>query len=256
MCGHRASSTSPSSPSNPNHDHESPDYDLTAAAAIVGFNKSPPVGELDLLARFDAADITPGCATHLSMVPSVRMRGSELPTMGLFDCDGVLVDSDTAVVRSWTRWAQEMSLQPDVVLPTVYGRRSADTVAHFMSPAKQSASLELIDRLELEDATATTVIPGAAELLASIPGHRWATVTSASRELAGARLAAAGLTGPAVLMTAGDVSLGKPHPEGYLAAARLLGVPAYGRVVVEDAPASIRARPGRRRAPCGGHRYP
>lgn len=159
----------------------------------------------------------------------------------LFDCDGVLVDSDTAVVRSWTRWAQEMSLPPAVVLPTVYGRRSADTVAHFMPPAKQAASLELIDRLELEDATAATVIPGAAELLAAIPGQRWATVTSASKDLAWARLAAAGLTAPPVLVAAGDVSLGKPHPEGYLAAARRLGVPAYECVVVEDAPAGIRA---------------
>lgn len=134
-----------------------------------------------------------------------------------------------------------MSLQPEVVLPSVYGRRSADTVAHFMPPAKQAASLELIDRLELEDATAATVIPGAAELLAAIPGHRWATVTSASKDLAQARLAAAGLTAPAVLVTAGDVSRGKPHPEGYLAAARRLGVPAYECVVVEDAPAGIRA---------------
>lgn len=159
----------------------------------------------------------------------------------LFDCDGVLVDSDTAVVRSWTRWAHEMNLQPDVVLPTVYGRRSADTVTHFTPPAEQAASLELIDRLELEDANAATVIPGAAELLATIPGRQWATVTSASRDLARARLAAAGLTAPDVLVTAGDVSLGKPHPEGYLAAARLLGVPAYECVVVEDARAGIRA---------------
>lgn len=159
----------------------------------------------------------------------------------LFDCDGVLVDSDTAVVRSWTRWAQEMSLQPDAVLPTVYGRRSGDTVAHFMPPAQQAASLELIDRLEIEDAGRAAVIPGAAELLAAIPGRRWATVTSASRDLARARLAAAGLTAPAVLVTAGDVTLGKPHPEGYLTAARLLGVPAYECVVVEDAPAGIRA---------------
>lgn len=162
-------------------------------------------------------------------------------TAVLFDCDGVLVDSDTAVIRSWTRWAYEMNLNPQEVLPSVYGRRSADTVAQFVSPSKHAAALELIDMLEIEDASTVTVIAGAAELLAAIPPRRWATVTSASRDLANVRLGAAGLTAPEVLVTAGDVSLGKPHPEGYLAAAQLLGVPAEECVVVEDAPAGIRA---------------
>lgn len=162
-------------------------------------------------------------------------------TAVLFDCDGVLVDSDAAVVRSWTRWALEMNLDPEEVLPTVYGRRSVDTVAQFISPSKRLAAVELIDALEIEDAATTTGIPGAAELLAAIPPGRWATVTSASRDLAHARLSAAGLTAPDVLVTAGDVSEGKPHPEGYLAAAQRLGVPADQCVVVEDAPAGIRA---------------
>lgn len=162
-------------------------------------------------------------------------------TAVLFDCDGVLVDSDTSVVRSWTRWAHEMNLDPEEVLPAVHGRRSADTVAQFISPSKRPAAVELIDALEIEDAATVTGIPGAAELLAAIPPGRWATVTSASRDLAHARLSAAGLTAPEVLVTAGDVSHGKPHPEGYLAAAQRLGVPADQCVVVEDAPAGIRA---------------
>lgn len=162
-------------------------------------------------------------------------------TAVLFDCDGVLVDSDTAVVRSWTRWAHEMNLDPEEVLPTVYGRRSVDTVAQFISPSKRLAALGLIDAMEIEDAATTTEIPGAAELLAAIPPGRWATVTSASRDLAHVRLSAAGLTAPEVLVTADDVRHGKPHPEGYLAAAQRLGVPADQCVVVEDAPAGIRA---------------
>ena len=162
-------------------------------------------------------------------------------TAVLFDCDGVLVDSDTAVVRSWTRWAHEMNLDPEEVLPTVYGRRSVDTVAQFIAPSKRSAAVELIDALEIEDAATATEIPGAAKLLAAIPAGRWATVTSASRDLAHARLSAAGLTAPEVLITAGDVRHGKPHPEGYLAAAQRLSVSAVQCVVVEDAPAGIRA---------------
>ncbi|CAL8973627.1 Hexitol phosphatase A [Cellulomonas sp. T2.31MG-18] len=162
-------------------------------------------------------------------------------TAVLFDCDGVLVDSDPVVVRSWTRWAQRLGLEPDVVLATVHGRRAADTVAEFVEPAGREAALALIDALELEDADDVTVIPGAAALLASIPADRWATVTSGSPVLARARLVAAGLPVPQVLVTSADVTHGKPHPEGYLAAAALLGVPADECVVLEDSPAGIRA---------------
>jgi sugar-phosphatase len=167
----------------------------------------------------------------------------------LFDCDGVLVDSDTAVLRSWTRWAHELDLDPDEVIPTVHGRRAVDTVSHFVAPPERDAALDLINALEIEDAAAVTVIPGAAELLASIPGGRWATVTSGSLDLVHARLAAAGLPIPQTLVTAGDVTQGKPHPEGYLAGARLLGVPPDQCVVVEDAAAGIRAA----RAAHAGH---
>lgn len=162
-------------------------------------------------------------------------------TAVLFDCDGVLVDSDPVVVRSWTRWAQRLGLDPDVVLATVHGRRAADTVAEFVEPAGREAALALIDALELEDADDVTVIPGAAALLASIPAGRWATVTSGSPVLARARLVAAGLPVPDVLVTSADVTQGKPHPEGYLAAAALLGVPAEECLVLEDSPAGIRA---------------
>ncbi|BDO40726.1 HAD-IA family hydrolase [Cellulomonas sp. NTE-D12] len=162
-------------------------------------------------------------------------------TAVLFDCDGVLVDSDPVVVRSWTRWAQRLGLDPDVVLATVHGRRAADTVAEFVEPAGREAALGLIDALELEDADDVTVIPGAAALLASIPADRWATVTSGSPVLARARLVAAGLPVPEVLVTSADVTHGKPHPEGYLAAAAHLGVPAADCIVLEDSPAGIRA---------------
>ncbi|MBN9327934.1 MAG: phosphatase [Cellulomonas sp. 73-145] len=162
-------------------------------------------------------------------------------TAVLFDCDGVLVDSDSVVVRSWTRWAQRLGLEPDVVLATVHGRRAADTVAEFVEPAGREAALALIDALELEDADDVTVIPGAAALLASMPADRWATVTSGSPVLARARLVAAGLPVPEVLVTSADVTHGKPHPEGYLAAAAHLGVPADECLVLEDSPAGIRA---------------
>ena len=170
-------------------------------------------------------------------------------TAVLFDCDGVLVDSEAVIHRSWTRWAQQFQLDPAVVVATVHGRRSQDPVAHYVAAAGYAEALALIDAIEIDDAAAVAAIPGTVDLLASIPADRWAVVTSGSRPLASARMAAAGIPLPQVLVSGQDVRQGKPHPEGYVAAARLLGVPTAQCVVVEDAPAGIRAA----RAAGAGH---
>jgi sugar-phosphatase len=165
-----------------------------------------------------------------------------LPARGLlFDNDGVLVDSDAAVARSWTRWAIEHGLAPASVLEIVHGRRSADTVALLVSEGARARSTALIDRYEIEHSVSVTAIAGAAELLAGLPTSAWAVVTSGSRPLASARLVAAGLPLPTVWVTAEDVERGKPDPQGYLAAARALGVEPSAALVLEDSAAGIAA---------------
>ena len=159
----------------------------------------------------------------------------------LFDADGVLVDSDASVERAWTRWSHRWDLDPAAVLAMVHGRRSADTVALLIDHADRARALADIDRYEVEDAEAVTACPGAAELLSSLPPGAWAVVTSGKRELAAARLAAAGLGVPTVLVTADDVPRGKPDPAGYLLGAEGLGLPAAACVVLEDSPAGIAA---------------
>jgi mannitol-1-/sugar-/sorbitol-6-phosphatase len=84
-------------------------------------------------------------------------------------------------------------------------------------------------------------LPGARELVQSVPAGRFAIVTSASRPLAESRLRAAGLPVPEVLVTADEVNSGKPDPAGYLRAACLLGVDPAHSVVLEDAPAGVEA---------------
>jgi len=68
-----------------------------------------------------------------------------------------------------------------------------------------------------------------------------AVVTSGTRPLALARLAAVGIEPPAVMVFADDVARGKPDPEGYLTAARRLGTEPGEALVVEDAPPGIEA---------------
>ena len=159
----------------------------------------------------------------------------------LFDCDGVLVDSDESVMSAWGRWADDLGLDRDAVTSIVHGRRSEDSVAELLPESQWPAAIELIDRYEIEDAASVRAIRGAVGLVNSMPAGSWAVVTSGTRELATARLRAAGFALPAVLVTADDVSRGKPDPEGYLAAATRLGLAPADAIVLEDAQAGIDA---------------
>lgn len=159
----------------------------------------------------------------------------------LFDCDGVLVDSDASVHSAWGRWATENGLDPATVVAMVYGRRSTDTVAALVNPASHAAALARVVHLEVEQAHTVPAVPGAVELVTSMAAGTWAVVTSAVRVLALARLGAAGFPEPGVLVTGEDVHAGKPDPQGYLAGAAGLGLAPADTIVLEDAVAGVHA---------------
>ena len=153
----------------------------------------------------------------------------------------MLVDSDAGVVSSWTRWAVDHDLDPARVLAAVPGRRAADTVALFVPPAGVPSSVEEVTRYELADADATVAVPGALDLVAQLDGVPWAVVTSGVRPLATARLRAAGVRLPQVVVTAEDVTAGKPDPQPYLTGAARLGLPPADLLVLEDSVSGITA---------------
>ncbi|MET0348530.1 MAG: HAD-IA family hydrolase [Rhizobacter sp.] len=160
----------------------------------------------------------------------------------LFDMDGTLLTSILAAERVWAAWARRHGLDVDAFLPTIHGVRCEDTVRRQNLPGIDvAAEVAWITAAEIADTEGVEPIPGAAEFVAALPTDRWAIVTSASRELALGRLAAAGLPVPAVMVTAEDVERGKPAPDGYQLAARRLGVPVADCLVFEDAPAGIAA---------------
>lgn len=159
----------------------------------------------------------------------------------LFDIDGTLVDSTPAVERTWRSWAAARGMDGEAILAVSHGRRSEDTIADVLPPGQRAAAVVELEQMELDDLDSVVALPAAGELLAGLPPERWAAVTSGSRRLMRARLAAAGLPVPAVLVTADDVSQGKPDPAGYLLAAESLGFAAEHCLVVEDAPAGLQA---------------
>ena len=159
----------------------------------------------------------------------------------LFDLDGVLVDSTGSVTRQWRRWAEEQSLDPDEVVEIAHGVRTIEIVRRLAPHLDAKAETLRLEKREADDHQGVSVMPGAAELLKAIPPGRWCVVTSGTRYLATARLKLGNLPMPRVLVSADDVSKGKPHPEPYLMGAKLLGVNPTECLVIEDAPAGIRA---------------
>jgi sugar-phosphatase len=159
----------------------------------------------------------------------------------LFDMDGVLVDSTPAVARVWAEWAREHGFEPDEVVRKAHGRPSITTIRELLPHSDHAAEDREVERREIADVKGVIPLPGAMELLLALPLHRWAIVTSCTRQLAGVRIAAAGLPKPKHLVTATDVRRGKPDPEPYLKGAQILGAPASQCIVIEDAPAGIRA---------------
>ena len=99
----------------------------------------------------------------------------------------------------------------------------------------------MVESWEIEDVDGVVPLPGAVELLASLPGDLWTIVTSCTRDLAAARFRAAGLKVPQSIVTATDIVRGKPDPEPYLKGAALLGLSASRCLVFEDVTAGIQS---------------
>ena len=159
----------------------------------------------------------------------------------LFDLDGVLIDSTPAVTRVWMQWAIAHGFDPHAVVRKAHGRPSIATIRDYLPHGDHEAENREVERCEIRDLDGVVTLPGARELLASLPPDRWTIVTSCTRPLAEVRLRAAGLPIPQRLLTCDDVRKGKPDPEPYLKGASLVGVLAQDCVVVEDVPAGIRA---------------
>ncbi len=159
----------------------------------------------------------------------------------LFDLDGVLVDSVRNTRNAWRRWAAQYGLDGDAVHAAGHGRRSEDTVAEVAPWLDPAVEVPFVEHLESTTTDELDPVPGAAALLAGLPPDAWAIVTSGTRAVALHRIAYCGLPTPGLLLTAEDVTQGKPHPEPYLTAAERLGVPPADCVVVEDAAAGVQA---------------
>ncbi|MGO4450827.1 HAD family hydrolase [Phyllobacterium sp. TAF24] len=160
----------------------------------------------------------------------------------LFDMDGTVLNSLAAAERVWGDWARSKGLDVEAFMPTMHGSRGIDTISRLglpgVDPVAEAAEIE---RAEIDDVEGIIAIPGAVAFLKSLPPQSWAIVTSAPILLAKRRMEAAGIPFPEIMVTAEDVSIGKPDPQCYLLGAKKLGVDIADCLVFEDAPAGIQA---------------
>ncbi len=175
------------------------------------------------------------------------------PAGVVFDLDGTLVLTEARNAQVWRDFLAryEVELTP-ALLTAVTGRRGLDSLAELSAQLPERFGGRSVAELALEvDAVDARTplgqvqeVPGARLLVERLrdAGVPLAVCTSATRPYALDCLAAIGVDGAfAAVVTAEDVTRGKPAPDGYLAACRGLGVLPAEAVGFEDSVAGVAA---------------
>ncbi|RIJ70167.1 HAD family hydrolase [Nakamurella silvestris] len=160
----------------------------------------------------------------------------------LFDLDGTLIDSTPSVERSWRSLGEKVGIPYEEYAGMYHGVPAKQTLRRLLpdiSAAELDDLAEWLVEVEATDTEDIIVLPGTETVLDLLPVDRWAIATSGTERLAKARIEAAGLKLPRTLVTADDVTTGKPDPAPYLLAAERLGFHPSRCLVVEDAPAGV-----------------
>lgn len=167
----------------------------------------------------------------------------------VFDLDGTLIDSEERSREAWLHVFETRGLPADEqLIRSFIGRRGVDTRDLLLARLPDHDPAELMAATHVyfhgPDQPPLQPMPGAAKLVRSIAAADipLGLVTSAGRRYAEESLVDLGVRELfTVVVTAEDVTVGKPDPEGYRAACRMLGVAPAATVVFEDAPAGVAA---------------
>jgi beta-phosphoglucomutase family hydrolase len=173
------------------------------------------------------------------------------PFGAIFDWDGVIIDSAKLHERSWHRLAAELGrvIAPQSFLRG-FGMKSAQIIAQIHQWATEPAEvMRLTNRKEalyreIVGQSEIAPLPGVTAWLERLreAGVPCAVASSTQRLNIEAVLERIGLTTAfSKIVSAEDVTDGKPHPEVFQQAAKALGMPAERCVVFEDAHVGIEA---------------
>src|SRR5947199_8299302 len=96
----------------------------------------------------------------------------------LFDLDGVLCDSTKAVDREWREWAARKGVDGDAVMAIAHGVRASEVIRGGAAHLDADAGAAAIENKQAFDQRGVTDMPGAVEVVKSIPAARGAVFTS------------------------------------------------------------------------------
>ena len=171
----------------------------------------------------------------------------------LFDMDGVITDSMPYHYEAWSHIFDRFGISvPREEILKREGEKGLVTLQTILSQKGVPFSSEQLDKV-LEDKEAvfrslarSTLFPGARELIQAIRerGKKLALVTGTSRQEARANLPETLLRCFDVLVTGDMVTNGKPHPEPYWTALRLLKTSPEESLAIENAPYGIQSAKG------------
>ena len=171
------------------------------------------------------------------------------PAAVIFDMDGLMLDSERAIIACLAEAARERGHDlPELLWLSMVGHSEA-VCRHLLDEAVGEAERERILQHShvLYDAVVAAGMPhrpGIIEMLdfLQVQGIPRAVATSTRRPLALKKLEAAGLlTRFDAICTSSDVEHPKPAPDIYLLAARSLGIEPSRCLVLEDSPTGVRA---------------
>lgn len=169
----------------------------------------------------------------------------------IFDLDGVLCFTDKFHLEAWTRLAKELdlSLPPDFSLLTkgVGRRESLDILLgeernNYTDREKDEMAREKnkIYRSLIESMSSSDLAPGAFEILAYLREKGIKIALGSSSKNAHAIITKLGIDREFDAIVDGNsIKKGKPDPEVFIEAAKLLKVPNNNSLVIEDSIAGI-----------------
>ena len=169
----------------------------------------------------------------------------------LFDLDGVLINTTALHYRVWDEFARARGFVPSrQQLLATNGRRAEETIRLWLGPGlsdPQVAAITADREINANRLLATEPVPpvpGAIEFVHTLQrvGIPMAVATSATPQNASLALSRVAMEGIFdVVISAADVTKGKPDPEPYLKAAERLGVSPAACLVIEDSVSGIRS---------------
>ena len=169
----------------------------------------------------------------------------------IFDCDGVLVDSEPIGLRSLQQALREVGVERSLDSLTRFsGRSHGDTLAELEAESGVPLVARGVERrmhecyARLAKSLGLQPCPGVPQLLSHLMARQvpFTLASSGPRTKVLFSLQTAGLASAFPRFVCGDdVARAKPAPDLYLAAAALVGVPPEDCLAVEDAPDGVRA---------------